>query len=400
MKKRMRRILSLVVSMAMLILPVLTGCRQNDQPESSTHSTTTPTSNAYIPNDHPGLVDGLYVSCGSYDLTITSLSFFPNIDFCILSLEPLPADMDVIIDTVMTCNVSVVNLTPEFLDEDSCPLYLYQTMAGIDWKQAAALKRTAEDAWEAYRADASNTELVEAYETATAVYQAYMDQFSTGYETYLAERHTPEYYYYMVQLSGFDNRPVDEIAVIQEVTLMAGDWSYTVNLGEIRFDPTLLGRPIGEGVRMDGYARGSYAGRPWQSGNMIALQMVEFTAKEDLEITDIYFQGENQPTVEQAVITITANGQTIETLWKPGVTLKIRAGEYVTVSPYYFDQAAQNAEYAENRVLLVEYNREEGTGIASGCVYNVRVRESLEVYLWAVRGLDTRSYFVDYLNAD
>ena len=266
-------------------------------------------------------------------------------------------------------------------------------------------------------AQATKEELAEA----ERAYSAFVQQYNDETDAYNESKQKPKCHLYKVTVRV---RSAAKREQLKSLTLNAGEMSRQIPLKNVWVDP----RPIsGTGHSIPGttklrslelpanfvdesgvprvdqykyYQEGDRAAQtPWKTGTQRTMAYLRATG--DINLKNVYAHGDNdQIKVEYAqVVIVSPQGTAITSKWKPGTDLMIRQGESVAMAIYWSDPATEQANYAMNAVLLVEY---EVDGEIWKIPYDFEICRSLlsacEHGLWVFEEMDFESFYREYAN--
>jgi len=335
-------------------------------------------------------VDGIYASCGNYNFTIyRGLSPAVSIRFYLTCEKPLPENTEIQIDMEAEFGYEILDVTPKTLTQSDYPYGLYCCARGFDWKKLKKLENALEKAKQAYL---QNPKKLEDYNKAQQTLEEYQNQYLEDYQAMMAQNPVPEFHQYLVDIRCTDATGEPEI---QEVTLSSGDWSHTVKVGSVKVREASW--PVPHSLKVTGHRLAVQGGAfgPWYPGAM-PVDAIEFDVDEDVTLTNAYFYGDTTAKVLRMDLTVTNGDNEVQTQWKPGDSLQLRAGETVKGVVYYTDKELASAEYGTSLVFMLEF---DGNGMLP-CAFSLfRARSPQEVYLWAFKNADTQAYYKYSYNA-
>jgi len=264
---------------------------------------------------------------GSFSYTVYILSRSP-LDTAAIHLEPvgIPARECVILDLTPNMNYLSGNggMTTDY------PLYVYQTLMGLDWNEALNLQHAVSAAKAAKEADSGNQALQTALEEAQAQAAAYVNRYADEFaekKQVLMDDHS----YYVYEAATYFTQPAAHTQTVTEMTLTVGTQSHTLAIGQLRLHAALLDTlqlPAGGWQRIgDGMSGGSVQYVPWNTGE-ISLPM-DFLVEEAAVLTGLAL-AEDWVTIDCIrIVRSTADGQVLEAQWDGLSDFPLDAGDMV-----------------------------------------------------------------------
>lgn len=352
------------------------------------------------------LADGIYCTGGNYDLEIYPFSDFLYFLVHLFTKEPLPDDAVVTLDTSVPYCAGIEEKEYTGTVEELYPYYLYECTQGTDWaKMAEAYLKVQYGYYEEGQLRKKGITPTQQQKDRWAKdNEAYNLLFDACKESYLEQLEVwetaeePPVYHYSVGFNFTLDGTVSD--VITEATLTYGGKSLTIPIGEVRLVADAeLPYPFGSGVYSESIAIGDHpAETPWSDEYLELLTGIDFKAKADITIKDLYFYNDAAE-ISDCSVNLTSMGMTVNQTWSPGEeTLELLEGDEVSFRITIADQKLTQREYQNNLVLILEYEQDGETYCYYLSVQILRRHEPYEVSLWAFEGVDTQSYYQQFLN--
>jgi hypothetical protein len=130
-----------------------------------------------------------------------------------------------------------------------------------------------------------------------------------------------------------------------------------------------------------------------QSGYL--ADTIYFTAQNDITLKDVQSLDGYYDIKAAELAIIGQNGQVIVS-WTPGTELLIRKGETVVLRVYFDHPDFHGMECSVRDELRLFYNDANGGGYMRAQFSFLRKRPLMEMYLWAFKGIDTKTFCERY----
>lgn len=339
-----------------------TGCSNNDSKAEENNSSTT----EYFKILPSEFTDEYIICTNNINLEIgldleTMMSSFK---FNVLSKEPLTdGDVSVDIDTNAPYDI-IYNETVEA--KGKFPDYVCLQYNNMDWKEYDKLMRNPES-----------------------------DAFSKIAEEYdsLTDEQFPQFYdnTYTVQ---FVNDKINTVEKLDKMEVTVKGKKYNVDLGNIQF-VDYPEKNVGEhdlAFKSAGCAGVNIAG---SKDGIISIPPREATVNKDIKIKDIRLANKSDTiSVNSVDIDLISDDATINQEWKKGVDFEIDKGTELTFNFKFKDtKFAENPNYAVNIYILVEYEADGKTYVASTQALCESRFDSHMLYAMYKDNIDFSSYF-------
>lgn len=400
---------------ALLALALL-ACGCGNAPTTSTETPPDISDNsAFVMPDIPRvtldpvslIAEGIYCSGQTYNIALYPFSYAPFFFVDLYSTEPLPEDASVSLKTSVPHSTSITEMAPTGSAAIQYPYALYLCAQETDWPRLTQVCARAQHA--AYEKElcrqqgiTPSQEQKDRWEETAAAYTQVYKVYEAAYEQQIAQWETdgyPRIYQYRIgfNFGGWSNS-VDEI--ITEATLSYGGKELTIPVGKIRLDGTeSLPYPGEGGLAAQTLAISEYpGGTPWGTGYLDVSANIIFKATKNIKIKDLYFYNSDTK-ISKCAVELTSGGMAMDQLWTPGEdTIDLREEDSVSFHITIWDDDLENREYAENLVLICEYEKDGKTYCENIDLQVIRRRTPYEVYLWAFEQADTQSYYQQFYN--
>ena len=353
------------------------------------------------------LAEGIYCTGGNYDIGIYPFSVTRFFYVNLFSKKPLPEDASVILDTSIPYRTSITEVKPAGIVETQYPYYLFQCTQETDWPKMTEAYLKAQYA--VYERDTLQLEGIapsqqqierwaqdrETYSRlSTACEEAYLDQV----EKWESAAQPPIYQYRIdFVFSDWDYSISDTIT---EATLIFNGRSLTIPIGSVHLDgDAARPYPSGDGVSVQSLAICEYpGGSPWSVEFLDLPSSLSMKVKKNIKLKDLYIYN-NAAEISECTVNLTSMGMTVDQKWLPGEdTMELQEGDEIIFSITLQDKDLTEREYAKNMVLILEYEQDGETYCDSMDIQIIRCREPYEVYLWAFEGVNTQTYYQQFLN--
>lgn len=352
------------------------------------------------------LADGIYCTGGNYDLEIYPFSSTQFLFVDLFTKEPLPDDAVVTLDTSVPYSIGIGKVEYTDTVENLYPYYLYECTQGTDWaKMAEAYLKVQYGYYEEGQLRKKGITPTQQQKDRWAKdNEAYDLLFDACKESYLEQLEVWEtaeelpVYHYRIVFNFTLSKAVNN--VITEATLTYGGKSLTIPIGEVRLEADAeLPYPVGNGVDSETIAiSGHPAETPWSDEYLELLADIDFKAEANITIKDLYFYNDAAK-ISDCSLNLTSMGMSVNQTWSPGEeTLELLEGDEVIFDITIADQKLTQREYQNNLVLILEYEQNGETYCSYLSVQILRRHEPYEVSLWAFEGVDTQSYYQQFLN--
>lgn len=357
--------------------------------------------------------NGIYATCGNYDIEISPLSNMAGIGFYVLSQEELPEDMEVVIDTIAPYEFHIEKIDlmtdPVYqMGEQSFPLFLYQCYRGVDWVKLGQMDIVVEEARKKYENEEDEEEkklLEEEYLRLATEFSVMSGVYWEDYMTFLEEVNADTLgfccYWVYISFSTFDsdfdeeNPKPEEAQKITSLKLQSGDWSTVIEIGnvEIEYDYPEEKEVFChyENFVLDSGTGGVAVG--YQTGQGYCNNAIECIAMRNITVKNIYFYNDPDAVIEKVRIDIGTDGGMQSVLWEPGREILIREGEQFKVDILFTDPKMADMGYYGNKVLFAECETEGERYIITGKTLMNWERELRTVYAQYFQGIDVESYY-------
>lgn len=392
-----------------LLAPLLafSGCSAETAPDTEPSAAVNDTSGfvmPQIPEITPESVtlvaEGIYSTAGSYDIGIYPFSAFHSCIFYLYTLEPLPEDACVSVDTEVAYTAFINEREASEIASDLYPYYLFECAQGTDWAEMAEAYAKAqyaiyEQSTTESPTEEQNAQWAQAANDYKQLFYTWADAYQEQLEIWEAETQPPIYNYVVV--INFDLKSsTDE--VITEATLSYGGTDLTLPIGTIRLDGD-TDYPYGDGIDAIDLALGEYpAGTPWGDGYLELSTGIRIRINQDVVLKDLYIYND-MAQIAECTVTLTSGGMTLDQQWTPGAeTLELQGGSEASFYITFADEDLTQREYGKTMELFLEYEQDGETYATNVSLQLIRRRLPYEVHLWAFQGVDTQSYYQQYLN--
>lgn len=353
------------------------------------------------------VTEGLYCAGGDYDITLYPFSYVPFFFVDLYSIEPIPEDAAVSLKTSVPHSTSIMEIAPTGSAAAQYPYALYLCTQATDWPQLAWVSARA--MYAAYEEEiclqqgiTPTQEQKDRWKQNTTAYTQVYKVHEEAYEKQLTKWEDigyPVVYQYRVGFNfGGWSESVNE--VITEATLSYGGKTLTVPVGRIYLDGTgSLPHRGGGGLSAQTMAISEHSGgTPWGTGYLDISADIILTAEKNIQIKDLYFYNSDTK-ISKCAVELTSGGMAMDQLWTPGEdTIDLWEGDSVSFHITIWDDDLENREYAENLVLICEYEQDGKTYCENMDLQVIRRRTPYEVYLWAFEQADTQSYYQQFYN--
>lgn len=346
------------------------------------------------------VTEGIYSTAGSYDIGIYPFSAFRGCIFYLYTLEPLPEDACVSVDTEVSYTAFLNEREISETGSDLYPYYLFECAQGTDWTEMAEAYAKAqyanyEQSTTGSPTEEQNAQWAQAVDDYNQIFYTWAAAYQQQLEIWEAETQMPIYQYVVV--INFDLKSsTDE--VITEATLSYGGTDLTLPIGTIRLDGD-TDYPYGDGIGVIDLALGEYpAGTPWGDGHLELSTGIRIRINQDVVLKDLYIYND-MAQIAECTVTLTSGGMTLDQQWTPGAeTLELQGGSEASFYITFADEDLTQREYGKTMELFLEYEQDGETYATNVGLQLIRRRLPYEVYLWAFQGVDTQSYYQQYLN--
>ncbi|MGN1457839.1 MAG: hypothetical protein ACI4XP_07790 [Acutalibacteraceae bacterium] len=359
---KVKKCLSLVLVASCLCLSAIGCSNNNDSKVKENNNSTTESSVSYNSNSAeyfkilPSALTDEYIICvNNMNLEIVKgWTMMPSFKFNVLSKEPLTAgDVSVKLDKDMPFDV-IYNETDEsdgkFADYICC---LYNN---IDLSKM------------------SDSKIAEEYDSLTD------EQFPQFYNNT-----------YTVQ---FDSQIIIAPETIKKMEVTVKGKTYNVDLGKIQF-VEYPEENVGEHNLAFNSMGGSGINIKGSKNGIISLPSKDATVNKDIKIKDIRLANKSDTiSINKVDIDLTSDDKTVSQEWKKGTDLEIKKGTDVTFNFEIKDtKFAENPNYAVNIYILVEYEADGKTYVASTQALCESRFDSQTLYAMYKDNIDFSPYF-------
>lgn len=339
-----------------------TGCSNNNDSKAEENNSSTSEYFKILPSE---FTDDYIICTNNMDLEIAkNVTMMSSFKFNVLSKEPLTdSDVSVDIDTSVPYDI-IYNETVE--TKGKFPDYVCLQYNNMDWKEYDKLMRNPES-----------------------------DAFSKITEEYgsLTDEQFPQFYdnTYTVQ---FVNDKINAGEKINKMEVTVKGKKYNVDLGNIQF-VDYPEKNVGEhdlAFKSAGCAGVNIAG---SKDGIIPIPPREATVNKDIKIKDIRLANKSDTiSVNSVDIDLISDDATINQKWKKGVDFEIDKGTELTFNFKFKDtKFAENPNYAVNIYILVEYEADGKTYVASTQALCESRFDSHMLYAMYKDNIDFSSYF-------
>ena len=421
----MRKKITSQLLAALMLLSLLSGCSQTPA------ETSTPASPTEKPglDDTPNVVNGVYATCENYDFNWYTVWNTKTISFWLITEKPLPADASIVLNDVQSeIDIWIQDKTEEQGSKIMPDIFWWIKEPEKDWRfhwseqvrleeEIKQLKKIV------YGSEKPGSGAVvldqDAYAKLKETYDAYYKVVDNPYLDEVVEYRKsvhPICYCYEVSLNV---KEVVRREQIKSMELIAGDMSRTITMKNVWLDVhstrhDAIGFKDGDSVTEWTFT-GSIEGDndliqnsfpdhaiaamyPYGDGDFKNNSRRKFILKEDVLLKDAYIYGDNSRIKVERIelLVMNSQNQTVHITWTPGTDLLLRKGEKVVMQMYYSDPHTQQMNYCFSGVTVVEYECGGETKQYSAPLFIRRQIYAPELYLWAFKGLDLRSYYEGY----